>query len=102
MLLRGRNRTASSRTQPGAGSVHPETHFFDGLADGRQERPHVRLENAPDGADAESVGLADLSGINNKALVAEQAVERGEREPWIGGGKQRHDDEAGSTVTDKR
>src|SRR5712692_3634629 len=94
MLLRGRNRTASSRAQHGAGSVHPDAHFFDCLADGRQERPHVRLENAPDGADAESVGLADLAGINNKALVAEQAVKRGEREPWIGGKTKRSDDAA--------
>src|SRR5438128_2180106 len=58
-----RNRTASSRTQYSAGSAHPDTHFFDCLADSRQERPHVRLKNTPDGANAESVGLADFAGI---------------------------------------
>src|SRR5260221_5691531 len=64
------------------------------LANGDDQRAHVSFKNAPDRGDAECVRLADLSGVNDKALLTQAAIKFRKGELGISGKMKRGDDVA--------
>src|ERR1041384_5536925 len=71
---------------------HVDSHFGQRFRNGRQQLPHVRLEEPSDGADAEGVRLADLARINDETFFTEAAVEFIESELGIIRKMKRRDD----------